>query len=60
VTTDTAEAAPPARRAFRGHIVVFLLPAVVVYTAVMIYPLIETLRLSLFSVVDGHSQFVGL
>jgi raffinose/stachyose/melibiose transport system permease protein len=43
----------------RWHILVFLLPAFIVYSAVMILPLIETLRLSLFNTVDGHSTFVG-
>jgi raffinose/stachyose/melibiose transport system permease protein len=32
----------------RWHIGVFLAPAVLVYTAVMILPLFNTLRLSLF------------
>ena len=50
----------PARRPARWHIVVFLAPAFLVYTAVMILPLIETLRLSLYNVVDGQLQFVGL
>ena len=44
-----------APRARRWHIAVFLLPAFIVYTAVMILPLIETLRLSLFNTVDGQS-----
>lgn len=44
----------------RWHIVVFLAPAVLVYTAFMILPLFGTLRLSLFSEIDGHSVFVGL
>ena len=48
-----------APRARRWHIAVFLLPAFIVYTAVMILPLIETLRLSLFNTVDGHTAFVG-
>ncbi|MEK1853835.1 MAG: sugar ABC transporter permease [Phyllobacterium sp.] len=43
----------------RWHIIVFLAPALLVYTAVMILPLIETLRLSLFNVKDGQSVFVG-
>ena len=46
-------------RARRWHIAVFLLPAFLVYTAVMILPLVETLRLSLFNTVDGQSTFVG-
>jgi len=48
------------RRPVRWHIAVFLAPAFLVYTAVMILPLIETLRLSLFNVVDGTMAFVGL
>jgi raffinose/stachyose/melibiose transport system permease protein len=48
------------RRPVRWHVGVFLLPALIVYTAVMILPLIETLRLSLFNTVDGQSTFVGL
>ncbi len=55
---ETETATP--RRAVRWHILVFLAPAFVVYTAVMILPLIETLRLSLFNVVDGEMAFVGL
>ncbi|MDQ0318317.1 raffinose/stachyose/melibiose transport system permease protein [Pararhizobium capsulatum DSM 1112] len=47
-------------RARRWHIAVFLLPAFLVYTAVMILPLVETLRLSLFNTVDGQSIFVGV
>ena len=45
---------------FRWHIVVFLAPAVLVYTAVMIYPLFNTLRLSLYSEVGQERVFVGL
>jgi raffinose/stachyose/melibiose transport system permease protein len=45
---------------FRWHIVVFLAPAVFVYTAVMIYPLFNTLRLSLFTEVDQTRVYVGL
>lgn len=48
------------RRPVRWHILVFLAPAFLVYTAVMILPLVETLRLSLFNVVDGTMAFVGL
>jgi raffinose/stachyose/melibiose transport system permease protein len=56
--TDTGIA--PLKRPARWHILVFLAPAFLVYTAVMILPLIETLRLSLFNTVDGQSTFVGL
>jgi len=48
------------RRPFRWHIIVFLLPAFLVYTAVMIIPLGSTLWLSLFNMVDGERVFVGL
>ncbi len=50
-----ARAARPARL----HIIVFLAPAVLVYTAVMIVPLFETLRLSFFSSVINQITFVG-
>jgi raffinose/stachyose/melibiose transport system permease protein len=48
------------KRPFRWHIIIFLLPAFLVYTLVMILPLFETLRLSLFNQVDGQQTFVGL
>jgi raffinose/stachyose/melibiose transport system permease protein len=44
----------------RWHIAVFLAPAVLVYTAVMIYPLFNTLRLALFNEIDDQRLFVGL
>jgi raffinose/stachyose/melibiose transport system permease protein len=40
--------------------VVFLAPAVIVYTAVMILPLFATLRLALFAEVEQTRVFVGL
>ena len=49
-----------AKPKFRWHIVVFLAPAVLVYTAVMIYPLFATLRLSLFTEVGQERVYVGL
>ncbi|TGQ86184.1 sugar ABC transporter permease [Mesorhizobium sp. M8A.F.Ca.ET.208.01.1.1] len=48
------------KRPFRGHIAVFLAPAVLVYTAIMILPLAGTLQLSLFRNVDQSQVFVGL
>ncbi|WP_372572096.1 carbohydrate ABC transporter permease [Ruegeria jejuensis] len=48
------------RARFRWHIVVFLAPAVLVYTAIMIFPLFNTLRLALYSEVDQARIFVGL
>jgi len=60
----TASAPPPvgaaARRPPRPHIIVFLAPALLVYTAVMIVPLLETLRLSLFISVKNETVFRGL
>ncbi len=48
------------RPRFRWHIVVFLAPAVLVYTAVMIFPLFNTLRLALYTEIDQNRVFVGL
>ncbi|NKB27380.1 MAG: ABC transporter permease subunit [Rhodobacteraceae bacterium] len=44
----------------KWHIVVFLAPAVLVYTAVMIFPLFNTLRLALYTEVEQTRVFVGL
>lgn len=38
------------------HVIVFLAPAVVIYTVFMVYPLLDSLRLSLF---DDAGVFVG-
>jgi raffinose/stachyose/melibiose transport system permease protein len=48
------------RRPIRWHVVVFLAPAVLVYTAIMIVPLFNTLRLALYTEVDQARVFVGL
>jgi len=48
------------RPPFRWHILVFLAPAVLVYTAIMIFPLFATLNLSLFRTVEGVRAWVGL
>ena len=45
-------------RAFPIHIVVFLAPAVIIYTMFMIYPLLDSLRLSLYAPQDRVSAFV--
>ena len=58
--TIAASEAIPIKRPVRWHIIVFLLPALLIYTAVMILPLIQTLRLSLYNLVDGQPAFVGL
>lgn len=44
----------------RTHVVVFLAPAVLVYTAVMIWPLFNTLRLALYTAGEEGRVFVGL
>ena len=49
-----------ARKPVRWHIAVFLAPAVLVYTAIMIIPLFGTLNLSLFSEEGDVRVFVGL
>src|SRR6188768_3422574 len=48
------------RRPIRWHVAVFLAPAVLVYTAVMIVPLFGTLQLALYRSVEGVAEFVGL
>ena len=49
---------PKKRKPFPWHIVVFLTPAVLVYTIFMIIPLIESLRLSFIA--NDSGDFVGL
>tara|TARA_B100000780_G_scaffold15654_1_gene10353 strand:- start:1381 stop:1773 length:393 start_codon:yes stop_codon:yes gene_type:complete len=44
----------------RWHIGVFLAPEILIYIAVMIYPLFNTLRLALFTKVDQTLLYVGL
>ncbi len=62
MTALPAASAPPVpRRKMRMHILVFLAPAVLIYTVFSIYPLIESLRLSLFvGQDDGSATYVGL
>lgn len=48
------------RRKIRWHIPIFLAPAVLVYSALMIFPLFSTLKLSLFKDIDQQQVFVGL
>ena len=49
------------RARFPTHIVVFLAPATIVYTLFMIYPLADSIRLSLYtSDESGANHFVGL
>lgn len=49
-----------ARKPFRWHIPVFLAPALLVYTAIMILPLFGTLNLSLYNFQGDNRVFVGL
>lgn len=49
-----------ARKRFRTHIVVFLAPAVLVYTAFMIFPMLDSLRLSLYNSGPNGVHYVGL
>lgn len=51
---------PAGKPPFKWHIAVFLAPAVLVYTAIMIYPLFNTLRLALYTSIDRERIFVGL
>lgn len=51
------------KKPFPTHIIVFLAPAVIVYTVFMIYPLVDSLRLSLYAPTPDNpqvEQFVGL
>jgi raffinose/stachyose/melibiose transport system permease protein len=48
------------RSPIRWHIPLFLAPAVLVYTSIMIIPLFATLNLALFRSVEGVQAFVGL
>lgn len=48
------------RRPVRWHIGVFLAPALLIYTAVMVLPLVETLRLAFFQNVGQRQVFVGM
>jgi raffinose/stachyose/melibiose transport system permease protein len=54
MSTDTRQ-----KPAIRWHVAVFLAPAVLIYTAIMILPLFGTLQLSLFRDIDGQTAFVG-
>ena len=60
VTSTASEDAPAIRAPIRWHIAVFLAPALLIYTAVMVIPLVETLRLSFFKSGYEDETFVGL
>lgn len=49
------------RRPFPLHILVFLAPAFIIYTMFMIYPLVDSLRLSLYTTNETREEvYVGL
>jgi len=48
------------RTPLRWYILVFLAPATLIYTVFAVYPIIESLRLSLFQAGEGRGVFVGL
>ena len=51
----------PSRKRFPTHIVVFLLPALTIYTTFMVWPLLDSVRLSLIAGSGPRAgQFVGL
>lgn len=55
----TTSTSPHLRRKFPFHLLVFLIPSAIIYTAFMVYPLVDSLRMSLFSS-GGGNVFVGL
>jgi raffinose/stachyose/melibiose transport system permease protein len=48
------------RRSRRTHILVFLAPALLLYSVFMVYPLLDSIRLSLMAPQGGEEAFVGL
>ena len=49
------------RKPFPFHILVFLAPAVIIYTLFMVYPLLDSLRLSFYTSNDQHQEiFAGI
>jgi raffinose/stachyose/melibiose transport system permease protein len=60
VLSGAQPASVPRRRPIRWHIAAFLAPACLIYTALMIVPLIDTLCLSFFRAAPaGGSHFAG-
>ncbi len=51
---------PSPARARRWHILIFLAPALLIYSALMIVPLIDTLRLSFFAPSATGTVFAGI
>lgn len=49
------------RKPFPLHILVFLTPAVIIYTIFMVYPLLDSLRLSFFTINEQNQEiYVGI
>jgi len=48
------------RKPFPTHILVFLAPAVLIYSLFMVYPLLDSLRLSFFNIWQNQEVFTGL
>jgi raffinose/stachyose/melibiose transport system permease protein len=48
------------RRQFPTHILVFLAPAVIIYTLFMVIPLLDSLRLSFYTIEQNQDVFNGL
>ena len=48
------------QNSFRTHILIFLAPATLVYTLFMIYPLVDSMRLSFFTQGEASETFAGL
>ncbi|HEX7640061.1 MAG TPA: sugar ABC transporter permease [Burkholderiaceae bacterium] len=60
LTPARTGAHPARRRRTRWHIAVFLAPALLVYTGVMVLPLVDTLRLAFLRATDQRRVFAGL
>jgi raffinose/stachyose/melibiose transport system permease protein len=49
------------RKSFPTYVIVFLTPAVIIYSIFMVYPLLNSLRMSFFSITsDNREVFAGL
>ncbi|MBU2320371.1 MAG: sugar ABC transporter permease, partial [Gammaproteobacteria bacterium] len=48
------------KKPFPWHLVFFLGPGLLIYVVFSVYPLLDTLVLSLFNEQQGQSSFVGL
>jgi raffinose/stachyose/melibiose transport system permease protein len=55
----TTKGASRPRKGFPFHLLVFIVPAALIYTVFMVYPLLDSLRMSLFSP-SQPNVFVGL